>query len=381
VPDSLAGFRASLLAGEPRVLIARLSAIGDCLQTLPLACALKDRFPRAHVTWAVEKGAAPLVAACRAVDRVVVVPKGFLTSPAAGWQVRQQLAPLGIQIVLDPQSLSKSSAIGWLSQAPWRIGFAAPTGREISPWLNNDLVASRRLHMVERYLELLAPLGIENPAVDFGLRRDRNAGQMIDQWLAKAELGEAPAVVNPGAGWDSKRWPVERFAAVAEHLGRRWNLPTAVVWAGPRERAWAEEIVRLAGGHARLMPATSLVQLMELLRRARLMVAADTGPLHLAAAVGTPCLGLFGPTSREECGPYGTDCDSLQRAQDRSRSRKHPGADNWAMREITVKLAQQACDDLLAKQAPAPVGLLPVAWNVLPVARQAPLVWSRPATA
>jgi ADP-heptose:LPS heptosyltransferase len=229
--------------------------------------------------------------------------------------------------------------------------------------------------MVERYLELLAPLGIDNPAIDFGLVEDAPARQWVHRWLNDIGLAGPFAVINPGAGWDSKRWPTQRLAKVANHLGQRWNLPTIVVWAGSRERAWADQIVALAPEHALLAPATSLMQLMELLRRARLMIASDTGPLHLAAAVGAPCLGLFGTTSREACGPYGEGCVSLQRAWDRSRWRKRPGADNWAVREITVEMAQLACDELLSKSPTAQNGFLPVDWGLRPNSNPASLPW------
>lgn len=336
---------------QPRILITRLSAIGDCIQTLPVATALRERFPRALIAWAVEAAAAPLVAANRAVDRVVVVPKRMLASPAAAWRVRQELAPLGIEIAIDPQGLSKSSAIGWLSGARRRIGFASPQGREISPWLNNEPVQPQTTHMVERYLELLAPLGIERQAPRFGIEIDPRSEQAIESFVAKPELADGFAVINPGAGWDSKRWPAERFAAVARELGIQHGLPSVIVWGGQREHAAAGQIVAESSGHAQLAPATSLVELAALLKRARLMVAADTGPLHLAAAVGTPCVGIFGSTRREACGPYGAGHVALQAAFDGSAGRKLPGADNWAIRRVSVEAVTEACAEILSRSA------------------------------
>jgi lipopolysaccharide heptosyltransferase I len=336
-------------AEQPRILITRLSAIGDCVQTLPVATALRERFPRAFIAWAVEAGAAPLVAANRAVDRMVVVPKRMLASPAAAWRVRRELAPLRIEITIDPQGLSKSSAIAWLSGARRRIGFARPQGREISPWLNNEPVQPRTTHMVERYLELLEPLGIEQAAARFAIEIDPVAERTIASWVARAELADGFAVINPGAGWDSKRWPVARFAAVAHQLGARHGLPSVVAWGGPREQAVASELVDQAAGHALLAPATTLLELAALLKRARLLVAADTGPLHLAAAVGTPCVGIFGSTRREACGPYGAGNVALQAAFDGSSGRKLPGADNWAIRRVSVEMVAEACQGILRR--------------------------------
>ncbi len=341
--------QAESVPDKPRILITRLSAIGDCVQTLPLAAALRERYPRAFIAWAVESAAAPLVAANRAVDRVVIVPKRMLAAPAAAWHVRQRLAPLRFDIAIDPQGLSKSSVIGWLSGARRRIGFSRPQGREISLWLNTELVQPRATHMVERYLELLGPLGIEPVAPRFGLTIEPATEQTIELLLSRMELAGEFAVINPGAGWDSKRWPAERFAAVARALGERHGLATIIAWGGQRELETACEIVRSAAGHAVLAPATTLLELAALLKRARLMIAADTGPLHLAAAMGTPCVGLFGSTRREVCGPYGSRHLALQEVFDGSPGRKLPGADNWAIRRVSVAEVVQACAELLTQ--------------------------------
>jgi lipopolysaccharide heptosyltransferase I len=336
-------------SGEPRILITRLSAIGDCVQTLPVATALRDRFPRAFIAWAVEEAAAPLVAANRAVDHVVIVPKRMLASPAAAWRVRQTLAQLRFDIAIDPQGLSKSSAIGWLSGARRRIGFASPQGREISPWLNTEQVQPRATHMVERYLELLGPLGIEAVTPQFGLTIESAIERSVEQLLSRIEFSAGFAVINPGAGWDSKRWPADRFAAVVRQLGERHGLASLIAWGGQRELAAATQIVKSAALHAVLAPATTLLELAALVKRARLMIAADTGPLHLAAAVGTPCVGLFGSTRREVCGPYGTGNVGLQEAVDSSPVRKLPGADNWAVRRISVTSVVKACEEVLRR--------------------------------
>ena len=334
-------------SSEPRILITRLSAIGDCIQSLPLATALRAHFPRAFIAWAVEKGAAPLIQACPAVDHVIVVPKRMLASPPLAWAVRRKLLPLELEISIDPQSLSKSSAIGWLSGAKRRIGFTSPFGREISPWLNTELVASRQTHMVDRYLELLRPLGIKQPGTNFDFQIPNCARVSIAQYIEEKQLTSGYAVINPGAGWDSKRWIWQRFAKVARHLGRQYGLTSVVAWGGEKEHAYARKIAKVSGGHAIAARATSLLELAELMARAKLAISADSGPLHLAAAMGTRCIGLFGSTRGQQCGPYGTNNIWLQAAVDASPLRKRPGASNWAMRQITARMVCQACDDLL----------------------------------
>jgi lipopolysaccharide heptosyltransferase I len=336
----------------PRILITRLSAVGDSVQTMPLVTALRRRLPRAKIIWAVERGAAPLVSAHPAVDDIVIVPRKLLAKPHSAWQVRRALGALAIDLAIDPQSLSKSASVAWLSGARRRIGFESPSGREISPWLNNDLVATRSVHMVDKYLELLRPLGIERPEIEFGFRVPSAARQSMQAVVCRPEFADGFAVLNPGAGWDSKRWPWQRHAEVARHLGQTQGMPSLVVWAGEREHAWARSIAEQSEGNAFLAPKTSLLELAALLQQARLMVASDTGPLHLAAALGTPCVGMFGSTRREVCGPYGERNIALQVAFDGSPVRKRPGADNWAVRRVTTDMVCHACDTLLGRQAP-----------------------------
>lgn len=334
------------IATPQRILITRLSAVGDCVQTMPLACALRDLFPQAYIAWIVERAAAPLVETLAEIDRVLVVPKKVLRSPRSIWRIRRELRAERFDLVLDPQSLVKSAGLAWLSGARQRIGFAPPVGREIAPWLNSHRVLSHAVHRIDRYLELLQPLDVTLPPRRFGLRLPPAAEQFAAEATAEKPLRESFAVLNQGAGWDSRLWPTDRFAAVARQLAA-WGVGSLVTWGGRRERAWAEEVVAAAGGAAIIAPPTSLLELAAIIRRATLFLGADTGPLHLAAALGTPCVGLFGTTRCQETGPQGPGHLLLQAAYDNGDQRKRPGADNWAMRLITIEMATNACRQIL----------------------------------
>lgn len=333
--------------GKPRILITRLSALGDCILTLPLACAVRDHFPEAFVVWIVEPLAAQIIDEHPAVDEFIVVPKGWLKSYERVRGLRRQLRAKRFDTVLDPQSLTKSSLLGWLSGAPLRIGFAPPRGRELAGWLNNERVNAEPAHLVDDTLKLLRPLGIEAPAVRFDVPAWGGLESRLVRYTKQAHLSEGYAIISCAASWPGKRWPAERFGRVARHLGEQRGLTSVVTWAGRQEAAIANQIVAKSGGHAIPAPSTSLRELTILQRYASLVIGADTGPLHLAAAVGTPCVGLYGPTRGERSGPYGSRHRVVQSDMLPIRNRRRRQLDDSAMRRIQVEAVCEACEELL----------------------------------
>ena len=332
---------------SPRFLITRLSAIGDCILTMPVAAALRRAYPGSYIAWVVQGAGAQLLVDHPDVDRVIKVPRGWLKSPRAIWKIRQQLRGDNFDYVIDPQSLTKSSAAGWLSGAPRRIGFSEPQGRELAPLFANHHVRRTADHVVDAYLELLKPLGIHKPTASFHVPRSAGATAMIDTFLKHIQAGPRFVVINTGAGWDSKLWPARRYGLLANQLGQHHGIQSIVAWAGDRERSWTEEIVEHAGGHALAAPDTTLPELAALLRRASLFVGSDTGPLHLAAAVGTTCVSMYGPTRPADCGPYGPKHVALQSYFHDGSARERRRATNDAMRAITVEQVLEACGKVL----------------------------------
>lgn len=341
------------LAGidSPRVLICRLSAVGDCVLTLPMLCALREQFPRSFLAWVAEAPAASLLASHARLDRLLILSKGWLRSPASIVRLRRDLRALRFDVAIDAQSLTKSAMAAWLSAAPIRIGFACPQGRELAPRLNTHLVQRGSAHVVDAHMKLLEPLGIHDATIRFELPREAHGEASADRFLESSHLGCGFAVVNPGAGWDSKLWPADRFGRVVRGLGERFQLPTVVAWSGRRELAWAEQIVAGSGGHAVLAPPTDLDELTALLRRARFFLGSDTGPMHMAAAVGTRCVGLFGPTRPSDCGPYGDGHVTVQACHPgHAGSRQRRRATNAAMCAIDVDTVLEACASILHRE-------------------------------
>ena len=331
----------------PRILISRMSAVGDTILTLPVACALRQAFPRAHLAWVVEEKSAGVVQGHECLDEVITLQRGWFTSPRGILEARQKLRAGRFEVGIDCQGTTKSSLACWLSKAKQRIGYRGKYASELSPFFNNQLVAPKSTHLADRSRELLSPLGIIDPPVEWKYPLAPEATRRAVAYAQSNDLQNGFAVINPGASWNSKLWTMPHFGAVARYLGETHGLPTVVVWGSDQEQAWAKEIVAAGAGHCRMAPRTSLAELAALLRVARLFVGSDTGPLHLAVAVGTPTIGLHGVTLPQDSGPYGPPHIALQVRYDGGTRRQRRQADNSAMKLITPKMVAAACDTLL----------------------------------
>jgi len=335
-----------------RILIVRLSAIGDVIHTMPMVGAIRRAMPAAYLAWAVEGRNGDLLEGYEGLDELIRLPRGWLKSPSRVWQTRRELRRRKFDVAIDAQGLSRSAIVAWLSGARTRIGLGDQFGRELSPWLNNALCRPRAAHAIERNLELLRPLGIRQAAVQYQMNICGSHRQALRQWRRQAGLGERFAVLNPGAGWQSKVWPPQRFAGVARALAKRCQLPSVITWAGAEERAMAESIAA-SSPRAHIAPPTSLGELAALLSAATLYVGGDTGPTHLAAALQVPCVGLMGPTPAERLGPYGERNISVQGQSSTDRYRpKSPHND--AMQSIAASQVVEACEQILARGAYEP---------------------------
>ncbi|HUF16438.1 MAG TPA: glycosyltransferase family 9 protein [Thermoanaerobaculia bacterium] len=203
------------------------------------------------------------------------------------------------QTSIDFQGLMKSAILGVVAGATDRIGFNRAAVRErLSLMMTNRRIPVQRGHVVELNMQLAAAAGASGspPALDFSRFEDDSSGMIA------ACVTPRTVVLNPGAGHGSKQWGIGRFGELADQLAAQSGLEPLVIW-GPGEKAMAARIA--ARSAATLAPETSLRELAFLLRRSRLMVSGDTGPLHLAAALGTPVVGLYGPTDPSRNGPWG----------------------------------------------------------------------------
>ncbi|MGC4007042.1 MAG: glycosyltransferase family 9 protein [Pirellulales bacterium] len=304
--------------------------------------------PRARIGWVVEGRSADLLDNHPAIDDVLRVPRGWYRTWKGIREVVGRVRAFAPTVTLDLQGLLKSALLARCSGAKTRIGFGGAEGRELSRWVNNIRVTAQSEHVVDKNLELLSALEIPHgDDVRFDVPRNAAAEAGIAAWVDEQQLRDGYVILNPGAGWASKRWPPHAFAETAVYLGKRCGVRSVVSWAPGEERTWAEEIVTASQNRAVLAPPTNLVQLAALCRGARLFVSGDTGPLHLATAVGTPCVGLFGASDAARNGPYGANMVSLQKIKLEGSSRVRRGADNSAVCAISVEDVLGACDAIL----------------------------------
>ena len=324
-----------------------MSAIGDAILTLPVACALRKHFPDAYLGWVVEKKAAPMVRNHEVLDVVIELERGWFTSLRGIREAKRRLRSHGFDTSIDCQGNTKSSLAGRLSGAKRRIGYAGRHGGELSRILNNVRVTPVFSHLTDRSLELLTPLGINSPAVEWKLPLTEASQSWAQQWRRTVDSNQL-AVLNPGGTWPSKLWEAKRFGDTARYIRDRYQYKSVVVWGAAWEREMAEAIVDASEGSAVLAPDTDLHHLAALIQTADLFLSGDTGPLHMAVAVGTPTIGMYGATRPGDSGPYGQV--ALQRAYEEGSRRHRRSSDNTAMRAIGVEHVCQAIDDLEAKR-------------------------------
>jgi lipopolysaccharide heptosyltransferase I len=308
-----------------RVILIRLSALGDIVHTWPLATELRRCRPDLDITWVVEEPLRPLVEGHPAIDRVVSVATGrwrrrpiALTSRSEIAGLKAQFRSLQPELCIDPQGVFKSAVITRWTGAPRRVGLALPWRRErLAGLAYSETIAGCRdhPHVTATNLELVRAVGQSPPA---------EIGQPDGTWLLQRLDGQMPpgvwpkryAVILPGAGHPSKLLPVATVAEVARGLVDEHGLPVTVVW-GPGERERAEEIVAASGSSSvSLAPPTSLAELALVLAGAALVVGGDTGPVHLAASLGVPTLGVFLTTSAARNRPLGNRVGVISATED-----------------------------------------------------------------
>jgi heptosyltransferase-1 len=350
-----------------RLLVVRLGAMGDILHALPAVTALRLAHPGWIIDWVVEPKWRALLAADSSTGRDTGNPAALQPvidhlhlAPTREWrnrplasQTRDEIQSLRCALrsgeydaVLDLQGAMRSAVVAKLARTRRVIGEAEPR-EPAARWLFTERVITRAAHVIEQDIELASAVaGDELHFVQPPLPVDPLAQRWADEILPRSSRHRA-VLINPGAGWGAKRWPLERYSTVARALIEQGCR--VLVNAGPGEEAFAHDIVQQAGG-AVIPLSSSVERLIAITRRVDLVVAGDTGPLHLACALGKPVVGIYGPTDPARNGPYGTRFKVLRHPDSRRDHTRHETPEAGLL-TIAPEDALRAAEELLYSEA------------------------------
>ncbi|BCW96550.1 MAG: lipopolysaccharide heptosyltransferase II [Fimbriimonadales bacterium] len=326
-----------------RLLILKVSSMGDIVHASPVAAALKRAFPHLQIGWIAEDRHGGVLVGSPRIDRLHIIPHRVLRERPFGREARQTVLRIArelraerYQVALDLQGLLKSALWGVLGGVPIRYG--AHRMRELTPLLLRRIPIPDRAdrHVVQQYLDAARWLGASGefpdlyaapedaqspePPVEFPLFVSEEAQQQAACKLAQLGIEGAPFIsMNPSAGREWKRWRIENFAALSDRIEAEWGVPVVFV-GGPGDKPLEEQLGRLKQRPLRsLIGRTSLQEAMAVVQRSAVHVCGDTGTAHIAAAFRTPVVSLYGPTSPDRTGPYGQRARALtKRAQCRA---------------------------------------------------------------
>lgn len=349
------------------ILIVKTSAIGDVTHTLPALNALRRRYPGARITWLVEEAAAGLLVGHPALDRLLISrrkywarelrrgPRRAWAALGEAWRFLRQLRDTRYDLLLDFQGLLKSGVLVALARAERKVGFGRGMAHAEGSWifLNERVPAvDMNIHALDRELLLLKGIGVESPEVVFSLPITDVHRQKIEKLLLEHGVDRSRPLlaINPQATWPTKLWFPERFAELADRMVARG---LAVVFTGsPGDR---EEIGRIISSThapvANLAGETNLLELAALYEMAKVVVSTDTGPMHIAAATGTPVVAIFGATAPWRTGPWGEQHRVVRVEPACSPClKKYCPTGRECMREITVEMVATAVEEELGVQ-------------------------------
>jgi heptosyltransferase I len=285
---------------EPRFLVVRLGSLGDIVHTFPAVAGLHDSFPRAEIIWLTHPRWLNLVASSGLASEIWPVDSRNLAS------VRQTIAKIRAQYwdaAIDYQGLWKSALLPFLAGVPKRIGFSSETIREFGvPILYTDRIHPRANHIADQNGELSLRAGAQSAVGPVKLQVSETDRKRVSFDLTAAGI-DRYVVLSPGGGWRSKCWPAERFGELCRKIRDDLNVRCAINY-GPGEENLAAAVKSASGNSEPVLYDGELGQLMALLQGAQCIVGGDTGPLHLAVALGTKAVAIFGPTNPNRNGPY-----------------------------------------------------------------------------
>jgi 3-deoxy-D-manno-octulosonic-acid transferase/heptosyltransferase-1 len=365
-----------LIFSALNILIVKLSAIGDVIHTMPALVALRRHYPQAHISWLVEEAGAELLQGHTALDRLIIWRRGEFQSDCRRLRWARAARTLGsvlgqvrdrrYDLVIDFQALMKSGMWVFAARGKRKVGFGP--GMEHSEgsyvFLNERVPAlSMEVHALDRGLALLEQIGVPRASIEYQVPHDAEADAAVASFLSENGISaDADLVlIHPMARWRTKLWTSRGFADLADALQADG---LHVVFSGGHGDASAiDAIAALMKSRCRRFDGRGgLRDLAALCRRARVVVSTDTGPMHLAAAVGTPVVALFGPTAPNRTGPYGHQHEVIQSGVQCSpcfkrRCRSQVVEEFGCMKRIEVDQVHEAVTRKLSRRVQSAFGI------------------------
>lgn len=335
-----------------KILIVKLSAIGDVVHSLPVLHGLRQTFPSAHIAWLVEEAASSLLEGHPLLDRLIISKrKTWLKGLKQAGKRKKAITEIrsfihGLRdteydIILDLHALLKSGLLIFLARGKRKVGYAS--GDEGSSIFLNEKVPPHDIeqHAVLRYMNLAHYLGASKSGYCFPVPISNADRHSVKQILKSEKIKGAFIAINPMAKWQSKLWDEKKFAGLADRCIRELNIP--VIFTGGREDIEVQSIIeQMEEAAVNLCGRTNLRELAYLYSLSRVMVTTDTGPMHIAAAAGTPVVALFGPTAPWRTGPFGDGHVVVRKELPCSPCFKKKCSDMGCMRNIEVEEVFQA---------------------------------------
>lgn len=327
--------RVAMSKSEERFLVVRLTALGDILHTVPAVAALRAAHPGAKIDWVVERKWAPVLEGSPAISDVIPFDR---RSVWGAIECVERLRENQYTCAIDFQGLYKSSLLAGLSCAARRIGFDRGWAREEgAAMFYTERVIPTGRHVTQLNYSLAEHAGASRPPVPaYPLRVPAGGAASIRARLHDLGISGDYIVVGPGGSWRAKCWPAQRFGEFCREFKKTFDMGVVVIH-GPGEKSLAGEVVRTAAPARPTAIAPTIEELMGLLAHARIVIAADSGPLHLAAALGTQVVGLYGPTDPARNGPFVPGAVIVHKARPEEISYKRRSDYSAAMLRITVE--------------------------------------------
>ena len=337
-----------MINGVPRILIIRLSAIGDVVRVLPSLHALRDLHPHAQIDWAIEPKSKDVITDHPCLDQVLVFerPEKRMEAVRAFRAFCKQIRENRYDIVIDFHGLFKSGLMMRASRAKQRFAFKPPRAREMSHWFANTTVPllTSRMNRIEENLELCKALGAKRHTLDVSIHVNDDVQDHIDEFFDDTFHGNKKYfLVHAPVDREEKQWPLENFAALADMLLADGRYEVLLTW-GPGQREIAEKVASLCKRSAEIAPETpDLKHFAWLAQRSDLFFGGDTGPMHIASAMGTPVVAVFGGTDPARHAPMRQPSEVLYAGPedappsvDKKRAAEYLAA-------ITPEMAYDAC--------------------------------------